>query len=88
MDSWRESRLLVEGKSVNIRLMGGKRRIGVQRGEGQVAGLAIRSADLNCLEIAHFADEHDVRSSRERREVIGEGMRVSVDFALITRHFL
>src|SRR6266487_1665825 len=53
-------RLLVRREHVDdtVDRLGG--RVGVQRRKRQVAGLGDRQRRLNRLEIAHFADQHDV----------------------------
>src|SRR2546426_9302474 len=60
------------------------RRVGVERGERQVAGLGDGERRLRGLEIAHFADQHDVRVLPQRvlerrREAVGVGS----DLALV-----
>ena len=44
-----------------MRLIVCTRRVGVQRREGQVAGLGDGQRGLDRLEVAHLADQHDVR---------------------------
>jgi hypothetical protein len=51
----------VRRKNVDDTVDRGRRRIGVQRCERQVARLCDAQRGLNRFEVAHFADEHHVR---------------------------
>src|SRR6185369_11118703 len=68
---------------------GGGRRRGVQRAEHQVSCLGRLQRDGDGLEIAHFAQQHDVRIFTQRRaQRLFEGVRVFADLALIDQAFL
>src|SRR5439155_710407 len=61
-----------------------RRRVRVQRAERQVAGLGDAERRFDRLEIAHLADEHDVRVLAERRaERVAEAVGVAVHLALV-----
>ena len=60
-------RLLVGGKDVDDPVDRLRRRVGMQRGERQVARLGDLQRGFDRLEIAHLADEHDVRILAQRR---------------------
>ena len=67
-----------------MRLIVERRRVRVQRAEGEVAGLGDLQRRLHGLEVAHFADEHDVRVLAQRRaQRVGEALRVAVHLALV-----
>ena len=54
-------RLLVAREDVDDTIDRLGRRVGVQRGEDEVAGLGDGERRLDRLQVAHFADEDDVR---------------------------
>ena len=77
-------RLLVRRKNVDDAVDGRDGAVRVQRREDQVAGLADGQRRLDGLEVAHLADEHDVRVLPQdvlegRLEAIGVG----ADLALV-----
>ena len=61
----------------------------MQSCERQMARLGDAQGRLNCLQIAHFSDEHYVRIFAQcRTQRIGEGMRIRVYLALVHQAFL
>jgi hypothetical protein len=65
------------------------RRRGVQRAEHQVAGFGRRQRQADGFQVAHFADQDDVRVFAQRRaQGVGEGQRVRPDFALVDQALL
>ncbi len=63
------------------RLRGG---VGVQGGEGQVAGLGDAQRRLDGLEVAHLADQHDIGVlTQAGPQGVGEAMGVGVELALV-----
>ncbi len=59
-------------------------RAGVQRAEHQVAGLGGGQRQPNGLQVAHFADQHDIRVLAQRRtQRFTESEGVAFDFALV-----
>src|SRR5260370_36124454 len=77
-------RLLMRRKNVDNTIDGGRGGNGVQGGKSQVAGFRDAQRGLDRFEIAHLANEHDVRVFAKRSpKRIGEGMRVSMYCAVI-----
>src|SRR6185503_3258184 len=77
-------RLLVRREDVDDTVDRFRGGVGVQRGERQVARLRDRQRCLDRLEVAHFADEHDVGVLPQRilqRGLEAEGVRTH--FALV-----
>ena len=76
--------LLVRRKHVDDAVDGGGSRIGVQRGESQVAGLGDAERRFNGLQISHFADQNHIRVfSKGRPQGVGERLGVGVQLALV-----
>ncbi len=76
--------LLVGGEHVDDAVDGLRGRVRVQRREGEVTGFRDAERGLDGLQVAHLADEHDVRVLAERRaQRAGEAERVGVHFALV-----
>ena len=60
------------------------RRLGVQRGEDEVAGLGRGQRGRDRLEVAHLADEDDVGVLAERaRRASAKSVGVGADLALV-----
>ena len=59
-------RLLVRREDVDDAVDRLRRRVGVQRAERQVARLGDLQRRFDRLEVAHLADEHDVRVLAQR----------------------
>src|SRR5271165_2122994 len=77
-------RLLVGRENVNDTVDGGSRRIGVQSGEGQVAGFRNAQGGFDGFQVAHFADEHHVGVfAQGGAQGVRERVGVSVHFALV-----
>jgi hypothetical protein len=56
----------------------------VQRGERQVARFSDSQCRFNRFEVAHFADQHDVRIlTQSGSQRGGKSVSVGVDFALV-----
>src|SRR5437660_166820 len=77
-------RLLMRREHVDDAVDALHRRVGVQRGEGEVARLGDRQRRRNRLEVAHFADQHHVGVLPQRvlergREAVG----IRADLALV-----
>ena len=76
--------LLVLGEDVDDPVDGLRRRVGVQGGKGQVAGLGDLQRRLDGLKVAHLADQHHVRVlAQHRAEGVGVGKGVGVELALV-----
>ena len=72
------------GKDVDDAVDRLRRRVGVQRAERQVAGLGDPQRRFDGLEVAHLADQHDVRVLAERgAQRHREALRVAVHLALV-----
>ena len=72
-----------------MRLMVGRRRVGVQGAEGQVAGFGDAQRGLDGFQVAHFADQHHVRVFAEGgAQGVGEALGVGVQFALVDQAVL
>ncbi len=77
-------RLLVRREDVDDAVDGRRRRVGVQRRKRQVARFRNPQRRLDRLQIAHFADQDDVRILTQRRpQRVGEVLGVAVDLALV-----
>ncbi len=77
-------RLLVGGEDVDDAVDRLRRRVGVQGGEGQVAGLGDAQRRLDRLQVAHLADQHDVRVlAQHRAQGVGEAVGVGAELALV-----
>ena len=75
--------LLVGGEGVDDAVDGAGGAGGVEGGEDEVAGFGGGDGRLHGLEVAHFADEDDVRVLAEgAAEGLREGGDVDADFAL------
>src|SRR5271156_2356151 len=80
--------LLVRGENVYDAVDRRDRRIGVQRGEGQVAGFSDAQSGFDGFQVAHFADEDDVGIfAQGGAQGIRKRMRVRVYFALVDQAF-
>src|SRR2546426_554714 len=77
-------RLLVRREHVDDAVDALHRRIGVQRGEREMPRLGNRQRGGDGLEIAHFADQHDIGVLPQRVfERSGEAVGVGPDLALV-----
>ena len=77
-------RLLVGGELIDHAIDGRRRGRRVQRAEHEVAGFRRLDRDRDRLEIAHFADQHDVRILAQRRAQRRlEAVGVRADLALV-----
>ena len=77
-------RLLVRREDVDDAVDRLRRRVRVQRGERQVAGLGHAQRRLDRLEVAHFTDVDDVGIFAQRRaQRLGEPERVAQHLALV-----
>ena len=76
--------LLVGGEGVDDAVDGAGRAGGVQRGEDQVAGFRGGDGGLDGLQVAHFADEDDVRVlAQGAAQALGKARHIDADFALV-----
>ena len=77
-------RLPVGRELIDDAVDGGRRGRRVQRAEHEVAGLGGLDRDRDRLEVAHLADQHDVRILAQRRaQRVLERVGVRVDLALV-----
>ena len=82
-------RLLVGREDVDDAVDGLHAAVGVQGREGQVAGLGDDQRRLDGLQVAHLADEHDVRVlAQDVLERLLEGAGVGADLALVDQAVL
>jgi hypothetical protein len=81
--------LLAGGESVDDTVDGGGGADGVEGAEDKVAGFRRGDGGLDRLEVAHFADENDVRVlTQGAAQGVGERRGVDVDFPLGNDRFL
>ena len=74
------------GNTSTMRSMVLAAELGVQRAEHQVAGLGGGERQADGLQVAHFADQDDVRVLAQRRaQRLAEAERVAVHLALVDR---
>ena len=72
------------GELIDDAIDGADRRRRVERAEDEVARLGGLDRDRDRLEVAHLADEHDVRILAQRgAERVLEALRVLADLALV-----
>ena len=77
-------RLLIRGKDVDDAVDRLGRRVRMERAERQVARFGDLQGRFHRLQVAHLADQHDVRILAQRRpERVREAAGVAVDFALV-----
>ena len=82
-------RLLAGRKDVDDAVDRLRRRVGVQRAERQVAGLGDLQRRFDRLEVAHLADQDDVRILAQRRaQRVAEAVGVAVHLALVDQAVL
>src|SRR4029078_8654828 len=82
-------RLLVRWEYVDHAVDSGRSRIGVQGTKGQVARFRYAQSGFNGLQIAHLADEDNVRVfAQDGAEGLGEAFGIRVNFALVAQTIL
>ena len=76
-------------EDVDDAVHGLRRAGGVQGAEDQVAGLGGGYSQLDCLQVAHLADQYDVRIfAQGGPQSAAEGLGVDANLALVDQDFL
>ena len=77
-------RLLVGGEDVHNSVDGGRRTVGMKRGERQVARFRNAQRRFHRFQVSHFSDQHHIRIFAQcHPECIGKRMGIGTDLALV-----